>query len=109
MCQCSVIQAKQITTTNTQGGYDKALILLKYGNSSLHTSTCASEKDYMVHISESQFVGTIITVRSDKKYCKAKIKLQNITIQNCSRNTNTLYILRMLSIELKNIKFSENF
>ena len=109
MCQCSVIQAKQITTTNTQGGYDVAHIFLKYGNSSSHTSTCASEKYYMVHISESQFVGTIIWMRSDKKYCNAKIKLQNITIQNCTHGTNTLYILGMSSIKLKNIKLSENF
>ena len=64
----------------------------------------------MVHISESQFVGTNILVRSDKKkYCNAKIKLQNITIQNCTNGINTLYILRMSSIKLKNIKFSGNF
>ena len=109
VCRCSVIQAKQITSTNTQGGYDAAHIFLNYGNSSLHISTCGSEKDYMVHISESQFVGTNLLVWSDKKYCNAKIKLQNIAIQNCTRGTNTLYIKKMFSIKLKNIKFSGNF
>ena len=80
MCRCSVIQAKQVTFTSAQGGY--ADILLEHGNSCLHSSTCGSEKDYMVHISESRFVGTImrpLRVQSYTKYCNAKIKLKNIT------------------------------
>ena len=107
MCHCSVIQAKQIATFNTAGSYDVVRILLLYGNSSLHTSTCLSEEDYMVHISESHFVGTRLWVESNKKYCDAKIKLQNITIQNCTR-LGTLYIKRMLSIELQDVRFIYN-
>ena len=108
MCHCSVIQAKQIATLNTAGSYDVLRILLHYGNSSLHTSTCQSEEDYMVHISESHFVGTRLWVESNQKYyCDAKIKLQNITIQNCTR-LGALYIKRMLSIELQDMRFIYN-
>ena len=108
MCHCSVIQAKQIATLNTAGSYDVLRILLLYGNSSLHTSTCQSEEDYMVHISESHFVGTRLWVESNQKYyCDAKIKLQNITIQNCTQLA-ALYIKRMLSIELQDMRFTYN-
>ena len=108
MCHCSVVQAKQIATFNTAGLHDVLRILLHYGNSSLHTSTCLSEEDYMVHISKSHFVGTRLWVESNRKYCDAKIKLQNITIQNCTRLA-ALYIKRMLSIEVKDMRFTHNF
>ena len=76
-CHCSVIQAKQITSTNTPRRYDVAKIQLHYGNSSLHTCTCQTEtaEDYIVNISNSQFWGTGLSLESDEKHGDARVKL----------------------------------
>lgn len=106
ICHCSVIQAEHIVSTNTPGKYDT--IHLNYGNRSLCTSTCLSEKNYMVRISESDFVGSRIKVTADKSFCDAWIDLQSITVQNCTELA-PLFVRNMISIKLQNIRFIHNF
>ena len=92
-------------STNTPWRYDVFKIQLHYGNSSLHTSTCSAETDddYMVHISNNHFVGTGLSVGSEKKYNEARVKLKNIAIQNCPKFT--ALNVRMLSIDLQDLTF----
>ena len=105
MCHCSVIQAERIVSTNTGGKYD--FVCLNYGNSSLCTSTCLSEEIYMVHISDSHFVGSGIRVAADKSYCDTWIDLQSITVQNCTKCI-TLLVKNMISIKVQNMRFIYN-
>ena len=105
ICRCSVIRAKLIVSTDTSGEYN--IIGLNYGNSSLCTSACLSEENYMVRISESLFVGSAIKATADKNFCDAWIELKNITLQNCTQRT-PLLVKNMISIKLQNIRFIYN-
>ena len=105
MCHCSVIRAEHIVSTNTGGKCD--FLRLNYGNSSLCTSTCPSKEIYMVHISDSHFVGSGIRVAADKSYCDTWIDLQSITVQNCTKCI-TLLVKNMISIKLQNMRFIYN-
>ena len=100
MCHCSVIQAERIVSTNTAGKYD--IVHLNYGNSSLCTSTCLPEENYMVHISESHFVGSGVRVAADQGRCDAWIELQSIKVQNRTR-FSPLLVRNMISIKLQDI------
>ena len=100
-----MIRAEHIVSTNTAGEYD--IIRLNYGNSLLCTSTCLPEKNYILHISESHFVGSGIKVVSDKTYSNVWIDLQSITVQNCTPHV-PLLVGNMISIKLQNIRFIYN-
>ena len=104
ICHCSVIQAEHIVSTNTAGKYNS--VNLNYGNSSLCTSTCLSEENYMVRISESHFMESGVRVVADKTYCDAWINLQSITVQNCTElKVAPLFVRNMISIKMQNIRF----
>ena len=107
LCHCSLIQAKHIATTNTPGKYDVLKVHTNYGDNHLHNCTCPSEtvKHYMVHISDSHFVGMEIWVQSNKQYGGARLFLQNITMQNCTQpKLPALLIKRLWFIDLQDIK-----
>ena len=104
-CQCSIIQAKQITSANKVKWKDTTRIHL-HSDSTLPTCNCSKEEEYTVKISDSYFEGVGILVDTDSKYCDAQIKLHNITVQNSS--TFPLCIGKMKSIELQDVKFAYN-
>ena len=112
MCHCSVIQATQITST----GESKVLVTLEAGISpKLPTCNCSkpAEEEYTVKISKSSFVGTGLQVTAarkdvkDAEYCNARIKLENITVQNRTNHT-ALRIIGMLSITLQDVRVNHN-
>ena len=104
---CSVIQARQITSTNTAEEEDTAQIHLKSNPSGhiLHTINCSIPAE-MVHISDSYFVGVGIFVDAKTKDCDSEIVLRNITVQNSS--IHAMRISRMKSIKLQDVKFACN-
>ena len=104
-CQCSIIQAKQITSANKVKWEDTTRIHL-HSDSTLPTCNCSKEEEYTVKISDSYFEGVGILVDTDSKYCTAQIKMHNITVQNSS--TFPLRIGKMKSIELQDVKFAYN-
>ena len=116
-CRCSVIQAKQITSTNifnktTLQRVDTTQIYLKSSRSQCWC-TCSkpAEEKYIVHISDSYFVGVGVWVYKDYSYVQwdfnSKIKLQNITVKNCT-TYSALYISAMDSIEMDSMNFTHN-
>ena len=111
-CHYSVIQAKQITSTNIVQMQDIAHVRLQSKSSSdtLHTCNCSKpvEEEYTVHISDSYFVGVSIYVDTYSLHidCNTRIKLQNITVQNSTMPA--LQISEMKSIEMQDMNFSYN-
>ena len=110
-CHCSVIQAKQIASTNIVQMRDKARVRLQSKSSSdtLHTCNCSKpdEEKYTVYISDSNFVGMgIYVVYSLHNDCNSRIKLQNITVQNSTMPA--LQTSKMKSIEMQDMNFSYN-
>ena len=111
-CHCSVIQAKQIASTNIVQMRDKARVRLQSKSSSdtLHTCNCSKpdEEKYTVYISDSNFVGMGIYVDTYSLHndCNSRIKLQNITVQNSTMPA--LQTSKMKSIEMQDMNFSYN-
>ena len=108
-CQCSVIQAKNITSTNMIRREDKIQVHLESkAHGSLPTCNCTkpAEKEYTVSISDSYFVGVGIRVYADINYiyCYTRIKLQNITVQNST--AFALHISGMKSIKIQDMTFT---
>ena len=106
-CNCSVIQAKQIASTNAVK--DKAyvqLMSIKKTNNPLTSCKCPkpAEEEYTVHISDSFFEGVGVRVNTDTKDCNTRIKLQNITMHNNS----VLHISAMKSIIIQDINFNHS-
>ena len=103
MCHCSVFQATQIAGT---GNKNTLAVKLNTGGSPLPSCNCSepAEEEYTVHISDSWFVGMGITVTSFVDNCDARIKLENITVQNT--DSTALLIIRMLSIMLQDVSIS---
>ena len=105
-CSCSMIQVKNITSTNMIRRMDEILVRLESRlNSSLPCKcTKPGEEEYTVSISDSYFAGVGIRVDTNYKYCYARIKLQNITVQDST--AQALHITGMKSIKVKDMKFT---
>ena len=119
---CSVIRAKQVTSTNIIERKDKAQVRLKpikkpiacftkyysFRNRNISFTDCKcpkpAEEEYAVHISDSYFAGTGIHVNADTKHCDTRIKLQNITVYNSSE----LRISAMKSIVIQDVNFNQS-
>ena len=106
-CQCSMIQGNKIASTNIVEEKDKTSIYLKPKMSN-NTCNCSkpAEEEYAVHISDSYFVGVGIDVVTIERLCDARVKLQNVTMQNTTKQK--FYIIGMTSIELEDVKFTYN-
>ena len=115
-CRCSVIHAKQITSTNIfnkttlQRGDEAKIYLDSSRKHRMCTCSKPAEEKYIVHILDSYFVGVGISVSRSKHYIwhiNNKIKLQNITVKNCI-NYPAMYISDMEYIEMDNVTFTHN-
>ena len=106
-CQCSMIQGKKIASINMVEEKDKTGIYLKPKTSS-DTCNCSkpAEEEYTVQLSDSYFVGVGIDLGANEALCDARVKLQNLTVQNITQLKS--YIFRMTSIELEDVKFAYN-
>ena len=105
-CQCSMIQAKNIASTNMIRREDIIQVRLESKlHGSLPTCNCnkPAEEEYTVHISDSYFAEMGIYVKADKKNCNTKIKLLNITVHNSS--TFALHISGMEFITMQDTTF----
>ena len=107
-CPCSMIQVKNIFSTNMISREDEIRVRLK---SRLHGSppTCKctkpGEEEYTVSISDSYFAGVGIQVETNYKYyCYARIKLWNITVQDST--AQALHISRIKSIKIQDMNFT---
>ena len=115
-CRCSVIHAKQITSTNI---FNKTTLQTRdeteiYLDSSRKHRRCTcskrAEEKYIVHILDSYFVGVGISVSKSNHHIwniNNKIKLQNIIVRNCI-NLPAMYISNMEYIEMDNVTFTHN-
>ncbi|MDD9818551.1 MAG: hypothetical protein OXU61_10540, partial [Gammaproteobacteria bacterium] len=91
VCHCSTIQLTQIVST---GKRNKLTVRLNTDGSPLPTCNCSEQaKDkYTVYISDIHFVGMYVQVTAGEhikaaiETSDAMIKLQNITVQNTSKN-----------------------
>ena len=102
-CPSSVIQAKNIISTNIEKTHDKTWLYLQYmskkrGSLPRCKFVKTAEQKYRVHISDSHFDGMIIRVNTNVKYCDARIKLQNITTQD-----TLFHISKMKNIEMQDV------
>ena len=106
-CQCSMIQVKNITSTNIIRRKDKILVRLEsrlHGSLPICKCTKPTEEEYTVSISDSYFAGVGIRVDTNYKYCYARTKLQNITVQDST--AQALHITRMKFIKMQDMNFT---
>ena len=106
-CQCSMIQVKNIASTNMIRRKDRMQVRLESKlHGSLPTCKCTkpAEEEYTVSISDSYFAGMGIRVDANIIYCYTRIKLQNITVQHST--AFALHISKMKSIKMKDMNFT---
>ena len=106
-CQCSMVQAKNIASTNMIRREDIIQVCLKsklHGSSQTCNCTKPAEEEYTMSISDSYFTGMGIQVDANINNCYTRIKLQNITVQNST--ATALHISKMKSIEMQDMNFT---
>ena len=107
-CPCSMIQVKNIFSTNMISREDEIRVHLKsrlHGSSPTCKCTKPGEEEYTVSISDSYFAGVGIQVETNYKYyCYARIKLWNITVQDST--AQALHISRIKSIKIQDMNFT---
>ena len=106
-CQCSMIQAKNIVSTNMIRREDIIQVRLESKlHGSLPTCDCTkpAEEEYIMSISDSYFAGMGIQVDANMNNCYTRIKLQNITVQNST--ALALHISKMKSIKMQDMNFT---